>query len=182
LRDDLEFIDIRGNVPTRIQKHDDGLCDAIVLAAAGLQRLKLDHRIAEYFSFDRSTPAAGQGALAIECRTSDERVLKVVKAIEQAGVRAEITSERVFLERLGGGCSVPIGAIAESLPGSGLSQIKLTGCVASIDGKKLIRQSMEGTAANAGKLGLALAEELLRLGAGELLADLRQIPASVSPP
>jgi hydroxymethylbilane synthase len=182
LRDDLEFIDIRGNVPTRIKKHDDGHCDAIVLAAAGLQRLKLEHRITEYFSFDQSTPAAGQGALAIECRTDNAALLRVLQAVEDTVVRAQITSERAFLERLGGGCSVPIGAIAESDQKASNGSLRLVGCVASIDGKRLIRKSMQDTFANAHALGLKLADEMLTLGAGDLLADLRQIPASVSPP
>jgi len=179
IRHDLEFIDIRGNVPTRLRKHDEGVCDAMVLAAAGLIRLNLEDRITEFFDYERSTPAAGQGALAIECRSGDSEVLATVALIEDKSVRAEITSERAFLERLGGGCSVPIGAIAH-LNDNG--QLQLTGCVASIDGASIIRESSKGVAAEAEKVGIELANRLLELGARDLLDHLKQIPVTLSPP
>ena len=179
IRKDLEFIDIRGNVPTRLRKHDEGQCDAMVLAAAGLQRLKLDDRITEYFEYDTSTPAAGQGALAIECRSDDTAVLEIARAIEQPSVRAEITSERSFLDKLGGGCSVPIGAIG-TVDENG--RIRLLGCVASIDGESIIRESFEGPASDAERIGIELAEKMLQMGARELLDHLKQIPVTLSPP
>jgi hydroxymethylbilane synthase len=179
IRKDLEFIDIRGNVPTRLRKHDEGLCDAMVLAAAGLIRLQLEDRITEFFDFDQSTPAAGQGALAIECRSADQAVLEIVKAIEDPAVRAEVTSERAFLDKLGGGCSVPIGATAH-LGDNG--RLKLTGCVASIDGEQIIRASREGFANEAEDLGIELANQLIQSGAREILDQLKQIPVTVSPP
>jgi hydroxymethylbilane synthase len=179
IRQDIEFIDIRGNVPTRLRKHDEGLCDAMVLAAAGLIRLNLEDRITEFFDYERSTPAAGQGALAIECRSDDTAVLAIVALIDDKSVRAEITSERAFLEKLGGGCSVPIGAVAH-LGEKG--RLELTGCVASIDGASIIRESRTGTASEAGKLGVELANKLLELGARDLLDHLKQIPVTLSPP
>jgi hydroxymethylbilane synthase len=162
-----------------MRKHEEGLCDAIVLAAAGLIRLELEDKITEYFDFELSTPAAGQGALAIECRSADSEILKLVAAIEDAQIRAEITAERAFLDRLGGGCSVPIGAVGR-LRSHGV--LSLLGCVASIDGEKLIRTSMEGSIEDAEQIGVSLASKLLDLGAGDLLEHLKLIPVTVSPP
>jgi hydroxymethylbilane synthase len=179
LRKDLEFIDIRGNVPTRLRKHEEGLCDAVVLAAAGLIRLELQGKITEYFDFSLSTPAAGQGALAIECRSNDAEILNLVSSVEDAQIRAEITAERAFLDKLGGGCSVPIGAVA-SFHSRGI--MSLLGCVASIDGEKLIRTSEEGSIEEAEKLGINLAEKVLKMGAGKLLEGLKMIPVTLSPP
>lgn len=179
IRQDLEFIDIRGNVPTRLRKHDEGQCEAMVLAAAGLHRLNLQDRITEYFESNVSTPAAGQGALAIECRSNDTRVLEIAASIEDKTVRAEITSERAFLDKLGGGCSVPIGALATA---DDAGQVKLIGCVASIDGKTVIRAELEGASTNAEKIGVDLADKLLALGARDVLEQLKQIPVTLSPP
>lgn len=179
LRSDLEFIDVRGNIPTRLRKHDEGLCDAMILAAAGLLRLELADRITEYLNYDISTPAAGQGALAVECRSDDTTVLTIARAIEEAKVRAEITAERAFLEKLGGGCSVPIGAFAET---NDRGDVYLRGCVASADGLKVIRATDEDTPENATALGQRLADKMLKLGAGDLLEHLKQIPITISPP
>jgi hydroxymethylbilane synthase len=179
LRSDLEFIDVRGNIPTRLRKHDEGLCDAMILAAAGLLRLDLADRITEYLDYDISTPAAGQGALAVECRADDTAVLSLARAIEDPRVRTEITAERAFLEKLGGGCSVPIGAFAETQDDGA---IHLRGCVASADGLEVIRSTEDGSPENAVALGQKLAEKMLKLGAGNLLEHLRQIPITISPP
>lgn len=178
LRSDLEFIDIRGNIPTRLKKHDEGLCDAMILAAAGLLRLGLAERISEYLSYETSTPAAGQGALAVECRAEDLEIVNLVAAIDDATVRAEITAERAFLEKLGGGCSVPIGAIAQTTN----QGLRLLGCVASADGKKLLRSHVEGKPENATTLGIELANSMLDQGASRLLAQFVNIPITISPP
>ncbi|MCA9806150.1 MAG: hydroxymethylbilane synthase, partial [Cyanobacteria bacterium HKST-UBA02] len=108
VRDDLEFVDIRGNVPTRIEKMQAGQCDAMVLAAAGLTRLGLDEHISEAFAIDVCTPAAGQGALALECREKDRELIAKLISLDEPTVRAEIECERAYLAELGGGCSVPI--------------------------------------------------------------------------
>jgi hydroxymethylbilane synthase len=179
LRSDLQFVDVRGNILTRLRKHDEGLCDAMILAAAGLLRLELADRISEYLDYDLSTPAAGQGTLAVECRADDDAVLSLVKAIEDPKVRAEITAERAFLEKLGGGCSVPIGAFAVT---DDSGNIHLRGCVASADGLEVIRATEDGAPENAVALGQTLAEKVLKLGAGNLLDHLRQIPITISPP
>ena len=179
LRPDLKFIDIRGNIPTRLRKHDDGLCEAMVLAAAGLIRLGVQDRITQYLDYETSTPAAGQGALAVECRGEDLGVLELAAAIDEGTVRQEITAERAFLEELGGGCSVPIGVVAETPePGS----LRLLGCVASADGKNLLRSQIAGSSRDATRLGIDLANVMLDMGAADLLEHLKNIPVKISPP
>jgi hydroxymethylbilane synthase len=179
LRSDLEFVDIRGNIPTRLRKHDEGLCDAMVLAAAGLIRLGVQDRITQYLDYETSTPAAGQGALAVECRTDDATVFKLAAAIEESRARSEVTAERAFLQRLGGGCSVPIGVVAETID---QQKLRVLGCVASADGKHLIRSQLEGQSKDANKIGIDLANIMLELGAADLLEHLKNIPVTVSPP
>ncbi len=108
-RKDLKFIDIRGNVPTRLKKHDDGQCNAIILAAAGLIRLGLAERITEFLPIDICLPAAGQGVLGCQCRKDDTAIYQLLSKINDPKVEAEVVAERTFLQELGGGCSVPIG-------------------------------------------------------------------------
>src|SRR5262249_36822104 len=125
IRSDLNFVDIRGNVPTRLKKLQEGQCDAMILAAAGLLRLGLDKHINQFFDSDECTPAAGQGALAVECR-DEEATLNLLRGLDDPIVRAEVECERAFLEELGGGCSVPIGALAKAQDG----RLVLEGCIA----------------------------------------------------
>ncbi|MBZ0185971.1 MAG: hydroxymethylbilane synthase, partial [Candidatus Obscuribacterales bacterium] len=157
LRNDLEFVDIRGNVPTRIKKMENGQCEAMVLAAAGLIRLGLDQYISETFSEEILTPAAGQGALAIECRENDEELIKMLIALDDPNVRAQVDCERAFLAELGGGCSVPIGASARLKAG----KLILTGCIASLDGSAVFRDIIEGEPTEAVETGKALARKML---------------------
>ncbi len=131
-RDDLSYMDIRGNVPTRLEKLDDDYCDAIVLAAAGLIRLGLEERITEFFSLETSLPVAGQGALAIECRTDDTELLAQLNTLDDRETRLAITAERAFLATVGGGCSMPIGAYAKL---TAPDTILLEACITSLDGK-----------------------------------------------
>lgn len=178
IRTDLEFVDVRGNVPTRLRKLDEGHCDGMVLAAAGLLRLGLANRITHYFSIVESVPAAGQGALAVECRADDDRVRALLSQINEANVWSESAAERAFLSRLGGGCSVPIGVIATVIP---QAEILVTACVA--DGYRVVRGEKSGAAKNATAIGLALAEDLLTRGAKEILDSILQIPQQqISPP
>ncbi len=178
-RGDLRFIDIRGNIDTRLKKLDDGYSDAIILAAAGLKRLGLEKRISQYFSAEELTPAAGQGTLAVECRSSDERALEILKSIDDPSARAESECERAFLSKLGGGCSVPIGALAR-LEGDRLA---LSGCVASLDGSRVLRMSLSGSADDPMKLGENLAVALLGCGAQPIVEQLRlSLPSEISPP
>jgi hydroxymethylbilane synthase len=180
LRTDLEFCDIRGNIPTRLRKHSEGQCDAMILAAAGLLRLGLASRITEFLDLAISTPAVGQGALAVECRESDTAVLDFLRVIEDVQVRAEITAERAFLDKLGGGCSVPVGALGETLRDG---RLRLTGCVASLDGSEVIRLSLESSYDQAHQLGNNLAERVEELGADRILRELKQsAPPAISPP
>lgn len=179
IRNDLTFIDIRGNVPTRVRKHDDGECDAIILAAAGLKRLELLHRVSEFLETDICVPAVGQGALAAECRADDKEIGNLLKLSDDPSVRSEITAERAFLSCLGGGCSVPIGALG-TVSGSNL---RLIGCVAALDGSRLIRQELTGSTNDPKQLGEHLADQVLKDGAESILCQLRaSTPNAISPP
>ncbi len=183
LRRDIEFVDIRGNIPTRLRKFDEGFCDAIVLACAGLNRLELQNRISQHFPVDTITPAAGQAALAIECRSADGVLLDLLKQIEETEARLESDCERAYLGKLGGGCSVPVGAFAKVHA----EKITITGCIASLDGKELLRESIShevsGNREKAAQTGLDLANKMLAAG-GEMIMDelRRQTPNVVSAP
>jgi hydroxymethylbilane synthase len=180
IRPDLSFCDIRGNIQTRLRKLDEDQCDAMVLAAAGLIRLGLPQRISEYFDIHTCTPAAGQGALAMECRLNDERILALLAPIDDDPVRAAISAERAFLDGLGGGCSVPVGAFAEMKDDGSL---RLTGCVAALDGSKILRHSMTGKPGECITLGGELVEHFYQKGAASILEGLKQsAPAAISPP
>jgi hydroxymethylbilane synthase len=163
LRPDLRVESVRGNVDTRLRKLDEGQYDAILLAAAGLRRLGLEARIAEYIDPLRMCPAAGQGALAIETR--EDRTDVAQRLLEHKPTRVAITAERALLGALGGGCQVPIGAHA-TVDGD---DIHLQGLVAAADGNHIVRGEKRGLAAHAAELGRALAAELIDQGAGKLL-------------
>ncbi len=166
LRPDVRLLELRGNVPTRVKKAlaADGPYDAIVLAAAGLDRLGLGPAISERFSPDRLLPAPGQGAIALQCR-ADGPVLKLVAAVNHEATWAAVTAERAFLAGLEGGCAAPVAAYAR-LQGKGLV---LTGLVASGDGTKVLRFQTSGDPAEAETLGRELAERALAAGAAELM-------------
>lgn len=179
VRDDLEFVDIRGNVPTRIEKMQAGQCDAMVLAAAGLTRLGLDEHISEAFAIDVCTPAAGQGALALECREKDRELVEMLNSLDDSAVRAEIECERAYLAELGGGCSVPIGASAKVIE----DRLELTGCIASLDGSSIFRREHRGPRSEPATLGRELAALMLEGEAREVVASLRaSLPGAISPP
>ena len=176
-RPDLALVSLRGNVDTRIRKAMNGEYDAIVLAAAGVLRLGLGEHISEYLPCDVMLPAPGQGALAVQCRAEDGVALELLAAIDEPDCRAAVTAERAFLNTLGGGCSAPIAAYAQStirnpapLRSGGnrpQSKIQMTGLVASPDGRRVIRVSGEGNDPLA--LGAELAQQALAQNAGELL-------------
>lgn len=168
----LAFKDIRGNLNTRLQKLDAGEYDAIILAVAGLHRLGMSDRIHQILPDEISLHAVGQGALGIECRADDTEVLSLLKAIEHIPTRDRTFAERAFLRELQGGCQVPIG-VNTQLDGE---QLTLTGIVASVDGKKLVKDTVSGTASQAEQLGIELAGRLRQQGATEIL---EQIFASV---
>jgi porphobilinogen deaminase len=178
LRSDLTFVDIRGNVPTRLRKLEEGQCDAMILAAAGLHRLGLEQHIVEYFESDQCTPAAGQGALAVECR-DEEKTLSLLSKLDDELVRAEIECERSFLDQLGGGCSVPIGALAKAYQG----RLVLEGCIAALDGKSVFRNKLEGNLNEAREIGKKLSQLMIKGGAESVVASLREsVPSKISPP
>jgi hydroxymethylbilane synthase len=180
LRDDLTYMDIRGNVPTRIEKLDDGYCDAIVLAAAGLIRLGLEERITQFFDIEISLPIPGQGALGIECRTDDNVLKDKLNGMDDLDARTAVTAERSFLATIGGGCSMPIGAYAKLI---GSEKLLLTACVTSLDGKEVKKAEMEAPASEAKQLGERLAKVLLEQGAQKIVEQLRKLsPVVVSPP
>jgi len=164
-RPDLKILSLRGNVDTRLRKALQGEYDAIVLAAAGVLRLGFASHIAEYLPYDVMLPAPGQGALAVQCRAGDQRTLDLLKPIEHPATRSAVAAERAFLRGLGGGCSAPVAAHAVV---SGQSPaISLTGLIASIDGRRVIRLS--GESHDPVAAGAQLAERALAQGAAELI-------------
>jgi hydroxymethylbilane synthase len=164
----LSFKDVRGNVNTRLSKLDAGEYDAIILAVAGLQRLGMGDRIHQVIPSDISLHAVGQGALGIECRSDDAEVLEVLKVLEHIETRDRCFAERAFLRELEGGCQVPIG-VNTKIENDILT---LTGMVASLDGKKLIKDSISGKPSDAEQLGRDLAIRVRNAGAGEILAEI----------
>ena len=164
----LSFKDVRGNVNTRLAKLDAGEYDAIILAAAGLQRLDMSDRIHQIIPADISLHAVGQGALGIECRAGDTEILEVLKVLEDSSSRDRALAERSFLRELEGGCQVPIG-VNTSIEGETLT---LVGMVASLDGKQLVKDTVTGNRNHAEQLGKDLANKLRSLGAGDILAEI----------
>ena len=163
-RRDLSVEPIRGNVDTRLRKMDSGEVDGLIMAAAGLRRLGLAGRIGEYLAPEICLPAPAQGALALQTRENDPAVAAVA-FLQHIPTMLEVTAERALLDRLGGGCQLPIGARAW-VEGD---RLKLAGMVADPDGRKLIRREYAGDAKSAGRIGAELADQLLALGAGKLL-------------
>lgn len=165
-RPDLEIRPLRGNVPTRVEKAGLEGLDGIVLARAGLERLDLGNRITEVFSYDLLLPAPGQGAIGIEVRAGDAEVAARVAPLEDRATRAATEAEREFLRALGGGCQVPIGALAR-VDENG--RLVLDGMVAEPSGKRLLRDRRTGSPDHAASLGAALAADLVARGAGAIL-------------
>ncbi len=172
-RPDLEILDLRGNVGTRLGKLDAGEYDAIILASAGLIRLELEDRIAERLSPEDSLPAGGQGAVGIECRLDDEKTLARLSCLHHDDTAARVVAERAMNSTLNGGCQVPIACFAElDLADTNGGELTLRGLVGSADGSRLLRAEARGSALAAEALGIAVAEDLLSQGAAELLAEL----------
>ncbi len=169
LRPDLEILPLRGNLDTRLKKLETEGLDAVVLAAAGLRRMDLAHRVTQYLDETEMLPAVGQGALCIESRESDPDIGALTAALDHARTRTVVLGERAFLHRLEGGCQVPIAAHG-TLDGG---QFSLIGMVASLDGAQLIRDTLTGPADQSESIGIELAERLLARGAGKLLETLK---------
>jgi hydroxymethylbilane synthase len=170
-RPDIVIQPIRGNLDTRLKKLESENFDALVLAAAGVQRLNLEHRITEYLDATVMLPAIGQGALCIEIRTDDPTVGPMVAAMNHAPTHAVVSGERAFLKRLEGGCQVPIaghGTISNNT-------FTLTGLVADVDGSQVVKGQKSGPIASSETIGIDLAEELLARGADKILEQLKTI-------
>ncbi|MDE1515608.1 MAG: hydroxymethylbilane synthase [Vibrio sp.] len=167
-RPDLVIKELRGNVGTRLNKLDAGEYDAIILAAAGLKRLKLASRIRSFIEPEQSLPAVGQGAVGIECRLDDQRVRALLAPLNHRDSADRVLAERAMNLTLQGGCQVPIGSYA-LLDGD---QIWLRALVGEPDGSQIVRGEIRGPRSDAEQLGITLAEQLLSQGAKEILQRL----------
>ncbi len=164
-RPDLEILDLRGNVNTRLQKLDDGEFDAIILACAGLIRLKFEDRIKQEIPAIDSLPAVGQGAVGIEIRENDQEVLALISPLIDQETTYRVCAERAMNARLEGGCSVPIAGFA-TLEGE---QINLTGLVGNVASGVILKHQVSGHVSEAKSLGVALADQLITMGAKDIL-------------
>ena len=175
LRPDVRIKDLRGNVDTRLRKLDEGEYDALILASAGLRRLGFGGRISAAIAQDEMLSAVGQGSLGVETRSDDGETNALVARLDDPRTRAAVTAERALLRSLGGGCQVPIAAHAKVADG----RLSLDGLVATLDGTQVLRESLDGDAADAARVGEELAAMLLERGAGELLKDTpAEVPES----
>lgn len=169
-RPSLELRELRGNVPTRIEKLDAGEYDAIVLAAAGVKRLGLSHRISAYLSEDDFLPAVSQGAIGLQVRADDSELVQWILRLEDSDTRGATAAERALLRRMEGGCQVPVGAFAQVTSG----RLRLRGMVASLDGSTAVSGEAFGKLPEAENLGRRLGDQLLAEGAGHILAEIRR--------
>ena len=168
LRPDLQILDLRGNVNTRLAKLDGGEFDAIVLACAGLIRLGLGDRISAHLPAETLLPAVGQGAVGIECRSDDSRLHRLLAPLHDDATARRVRAERAMNERLAGGCQVPIAGHALERDGG----LWLRGLVGAVDGSRILQADLAGPADAPEELGIAVAEALLAQGADRLLAAL----------
>ena len=164
-RPDLELLDLRGNVDTRLRKIAAGKFDAIVLATAGVNRLGSSDKITEILSTEIMLPAVGQGALGIETRADDRDTVRLIAALDDPESHAAVTAERALLRELEGGCQLPLGAWARHENG----ELRLEACVFSADGKEFVRNELRGDAEDAEKLGAHLGQILIEAGADRIL-------------
>lgn len=167
-RPDLQVEPVRGNLDTRIKKMMDGQFDAIILAAAGLERLSWQEQITERLPVDVMLPAVGQGALAIQCREEDQELLELLQKVHHEPTARAVRAERAFLKTFQGGCHLPLAAYAETKG----DDVYLTGLVASPDGQKVIKGTQQGK--DEWAVGQQLAEQLIEQGAGELLRKVSE--------
>ena len=172
LRADLRFTGVRGNVDTRLRKLDAGEFDGLVIAVAGLKRLGLVSRIATAFSVDQCIPAVGQGALAIQCRRDDAETLCLLASVDNADAHAEVHAERSFLTAIGGGCRVPVGALARKET----TELRVWAVMADADGVTLCRADRAGVVDDAERLGREIASDI-----AARMAAIENRPSSVAP-
>jgi hydroxymethylbilane synthase len=165
LRDDLDVVDIRGNVDTRLRKVRDGEVDAVVLARAGLARLGRLDVVSEVFEPDRMLPAPGQGALAVECRAGDPPLVELLRsALESVSARVAVTAERSLLGALEAGCTAPVGALAQLVG----DQVRLRAVAADVEGRTAVHGALTAPVQDAAGLGRRLADQMLADGAADL--------------
>ena len=184
-RPDFDVINLRGNVDTRLRKAATEEYDAIVLAAAGLDRLGLADHITEYIDPDVMLPAVAQGALAIECRSDDADVNALLAPLNDHRTHVAVLAERACLRRLEGGCQVPIAAHAVLDPvgaQSGAAELTIRGLVGTADGMQIVRAEQRGSARDAERLGVELAESLLQKGADGILHRLSEVVPAIESP
>ncbi|MBS2210518.1 hydroxymethylbilane synthase [Carboxylicivirga mesophila] len=167
----VKVVDIRGNVNTRLKKMEDGHCDAMVMAGAGLIRLGFDDVITNLFEPDYFVSACGQGAIAVEIRDNDDTIDAIVKTLHCEESYQQITAERSFLNELEGGCQIPIGAYA-NIDGD---DMHLLGLVAMPDGSQELRAELSGKACDAETIGRKLAQQMAQSGAHEILEKVRTL-------
>jgi hydroxymethylbilane synthase len=172
LRPDLQFVELRGNVETRLRKLDEGAANALILAEAGLDRLGLSSRISARLAPPDLFPAVGQGALGLECRSDDEGIRRIVERLSHPTTWSAVIAERRVLSQLGAGCHAPVG-LSATVEGD---QLSVEAVVLSRDGKQRLYAKIAGPLANSVALGDEIAEELLRQGAGPLIAAAAQSP------
>jgi hydroxymethylbilane synthase len=177
LRPDLDLVDIRGNVQTRLRKVDEQDMAGTILAAAGLARLERPELAAFAFAFEEMLPAVGQGSLAIEARADDARVAQLVQPLVHRPSALAVRAERSLMRALQGGCQVPIAALAELVDDDGREQLRLRAYVGSVDGRQAVRGELTG--ADPEELGRVLAERLQQAGADAILAVVRAQAAGV---
>jgi hydroxymethylbilane synthase len=168
LRADLDYVSLRGNVPTRLDRVASGALDAVVLACAGLERLGLRHHATEVFPVERLLPAPSQGALAVQVRANDEALLVRLSCLEHMATRLAVDTERAVLHELRGGCSVPVGAYARAEGG----RIAVEAGVFALDGTRALRVRAEG--GDPAAAGAEAARRLLARGAGEILTEIER--------
>ncbi|HDP69265.1 MAG TPA: hydroxymethylbilane synthase [Actinobacteria bacterium] len=169
-RSNLTIVDVRGNLDTRLEKMDSGDFEAIILAAAGIDRMGWSDRISERISTDVILSAVGQGAIGIEIREDDDIIRKLVGKLNHLPTYRAVVAERALLRRLEGGCQIPVGSLGVVKDDS----LELIGMVASLDGKRLIRDSISGKSSEAEDMGVELAERLIENGADEILEEIRE--------
>jgi len=166
----FKIVDIRGNVETRLRKMEDGYCDAMIMAAAGLQRLNLEKYITEIIDPEVIIPATSQGVIAVESRNDDSRIDSFLSEINHPATWKAIEAERGFLRKIEGGCQVPVGCFTKTEGNS----ISITGFVAAVDGSEYLSDSETGLQENAELTGVKLAEKLIARGASRILSDIRK--------
>lgn len=168
----VQIVDIRGNVNTRLKKMEDGHCDGMIMAAAGLQRLELDKYITQIIEPTAIIPAVAQGAIAIESRLGDDSTDKILNKLNHPATLQVVLAERVFLNTLQGGCQVPVGCYSEVTK----SRIKLTGFVSSLDVSEYLQESMESDLVDSEVLARKLAKKLISQGGDRILQAIRNQP------